>query len=450
MKFGQALSVFEAALPEEVAGPYRAALTKLQEAAPPMPARTVHMVLAEQLGADWREQVPVLRRPAARRRQHRAGAPGVWHDGREVAVKVQYPGAGPALISDLNQLARAARLFAALSPGLDVKPLLTELKARVAEELDYRLEAGSQRAFAEAYDGDPDIVVPKVVAGSERVLVTEWIDGTPLSAIIRERHPGAARPRRPAAGALPVLRAGRAPACCTPTRTPATSGCWPTAGSACSTSARSTGCRTACPSPSGRLARLALAGDAQAVYDGLREEGFILPTVKLDPQPLLDFLLPLLGPIAEPEFTLHPGVAAQRGRPDRRPPQPGVGARPPAQPAAVVPADPPRHARHDRRAVPAERHRAVPSARWSSGSPDSPSRAARHARARRPRAEPARPAAAEHDHAAGGGTYVAPAGALRSRAFRSPRRARRCRRRQERRPSRRGSTGRRLRFRDRR
>ncbi|HEU5024925.1 MAG TPA: AarF/ABC1/UbiB kinase family protein, partial [Spirillospora sp.] len=54
MKFGQALSVFESALPEDVASPYRAALTKLQEAAPPLPARTVHRVLAERMGADWR------------------------------------------------------------------------------------------------------------------------------------------------------------------------------------------------------------------------------------------------------------------------------------------------------------------------------------------------------------------------------------------------------------
>src|SRR5438067_3677960 len=53
MKFGQALSVFEAALPEDLARPYRAALTKLQEAAPPMPSATVHSVLARELGADW-------------------------------------------------------------------------------------------------------------------------------------------------------------------------------------------------------------------------------------------------------------------------------------------------------------------------------------------------------------------------------------------------------------
>src|SRR5688572_23777625 len=56
MKMGQALSVFEAALPEELAGPYRAALTKLQDAAPPLPVASVHKVLKEQLGDGWRER----------------------------------------------------------------------------------------------------------------------------------------------------------------------------------------------------------------------------------------------------------------------------------------------------------------------------------------------------------------------------------------------------------
>ena len=76
MKFGQALSIFEAALPEELAGPYRATLTKLQDAAPPMPAATVHRVLADELGPRWRHAVRVVRRHAGRGRLDRPGAPG--------------------------------------------------------------------------------------------------------------------------------------------------------------------------------------------------------------------------------------------------------------------------------------------------------------------------------------------------------------------------------------
>src|SRR3712207_951958 len=99
-------------------------------------------------------------------------------------VKIQYPGAATALMADLNQLARLARLFAALFPGLDVKPLISELKARVVEELDYGLEADAQRTFAAAYADDPEIVVPRVVASAPKVIVSEWLEGTPLSRII--------------------------------------------------------------------------------------------------------------------------------------------------------------------------------------------------------------------------------------------------------------------------
>jgi len=314
MKFGQALSVLEAALPEEVAGPYRAALTKLQEAAPPLPARSVHMVLAEQLGSDWRTYFRSFDdRPSAAAsigQVHRA----VWHDGRDVAVKVQYPGAGPALISDLNQLARVAKMFAVLSPGMDVKPLLIELKARVSEELDYRLEAGSQRAFAQAYHRDPDIAVPKVVAGSERVLVTEWLDGVPLSAIIRE----GSQADRDQAGQLMVrfLYSG-----------PARAGLLhadPHPGNFRLLADGRLGVLDfgavnrlpeGLPEPVGRLARLALQGEAEAVYAGLRKEHFILPSARLDPGPLLEFLLPLLGPIAAEKFTFtRPWLRAEAAR----------------------------------------------------------------------------------------------------------------------------------------
>src|SRR6202035_2099760 len=186
MKFGQALSIFEAALPPELAGPYRATLTRLQESAPPLSTGTVHRVLAADFGEDWRASFQSFDdTPAAAAsigQVHKA----VWADGRAVAVKIQYPGAGKALLNDFTQLPRLGRLFGVLMPGLDVKPMLDELRDRVAEELDYHMEAAAQRAFAAAYDGDPDIYVPGVVTETDHVLVTEWMEGTPLSKIISD------------------------------------------------------------------------------------------------------------------------------------------------------------------------------------------------------------------------------------------------------------------------
>ena len=184
MKLGQALSVFEAALPPEVAGPYRDTLARLQESAPSLPARTVHKVLAGDMGGDWRASFAEFDdQPAAAAsigQVHR----GIWHDGRPVAVKIQYPGVGRALVSDFNQLSRVARVFSGLMPGLDAKALLAELRDRVTEELDYRLEAAAQEAFAVAYAGDPEVSVPHVVAATGHVLVSEWLGGTPLGQVI--------------------------------------------------------------------------------------------------------------------------------------------------------------------------------------------------------------------------------------------------------------------------
>ena len=301
MKLGQALSVFEAALPEDVAGPYRAALTKLQEAAPPLPVATVHRVLSDELGPDWRasflsfEDAPAA--AASIGQVHQA----VWADGRQVAVKIQYPGAGPALLGDLKQLSRLARMFSAFSPGLDVKPLLAELEARVAEELDYRLEATSQAAFAAAYDGDQEIKVPDVVTGTERVLVTEWMEGVALSRIIADGTPE----QRDRASLLlarflfsgPVL-AGLLHA----DPHPGNFRLLPDGRLGVIDFGAVDRLPDGAPEPIGVLARLALDGDAESVMAELRREGFIKPKVVLDAQELLDYLRPLLEPVAVERF----------------------------------------------------------------------------------------------------------------------------------------------------
>ncbi len=189
MKLGQAMSVFEAAMPEELAGPYREALTKLQRDAPPMPPHSVHRVLDRQLGTRWRERFATFddtpSAAASIGQVHRA----VWADGRAVAVKVQYPGADEALRSDLRQLRRLTPVFKPFAPGTDVKALVDELTARAEEELDYRIEAGYQRRFAAEFADDPLIAVPRVVASAPKVLVTEWLEGTPLSHIIDHGTP---------------------------------------------------------------------------------------------------------------------------------------------------------------------------------------------------------------------------------------------------------------------
>jgi predicted unusual protein kinase regulating ubiquinone biosynthesis (AarF/ABC1/UbiB family) len=313
MKFGQALSVFESALPEEVAGPYRAALTKLQEAAPPMPTRTVHSVLQERLGADWRDLFEQFEdKPAAAAsigQVHRA----VWHDGREVAVKVQYPGAGEALLSDLNQLSRFARLLGPLIPGMDVKPLIAELKDRVSEELDYALEAQAQQAHAEEFAGDPDVVVPAVVHQSDQVLVTEWIDGVPLSEVIAD----GTREQRDRAGQLLARFLFSGPA-----RTgllhadphpgnfrllpggPEGEDDWRLGVLDFGTVDRLPG---GLPTPIGESLRMTLDGQAEAVYELLCAEGFVKESIDLDPDAVLDYLLPIIEPAQVDEFTFTRG-----------------------------------------------------------------------------------------------------------------------------------------------
>lgn len=302
MKFGQALSILESALPEEMAAPYREHLTKLQDSAPPMPTQTVRDIIAADLGADWRERLT-----------HLDGAPtaaasigqvhkGTWYDGREVAIKVQYPDADTALESDLRTIGRAARSLDPLFPGVDIGPLVEEVKARALEELDYELEADAQRIFARAFAHDDRIVVPDVVAVGRRVIVTEWLESpASLASIITDGtqaerdhygeryahflfsapartgllhadpHPGNYRiiPEPDGSpGRLGVLDYGAV------ARLP----------------------EGGFPEPLGRLVRLTAQGDGEAVESALRAEGFIKERTKIDPQLLMDYLSPFAEP----------------------------------------------------------------------------------------------------------------------------------------------------------
>jgi predicted unusual protein kinase regulating ubiquinone biosynthesis (AarF/ABC1/UbiB family) len=308
MKFGQAMSIFEAALPEEIAAPYREQLTRLQDSAPPMPTITVRERLAADLGADWAERLveldPVPAAAASIGQVHR----GRWADGREVAVKVQYPGAGEALRSDLRQLARLARTLGPMVPGIDVKPLLAELQDRAVEELDYGLEAEAQHAFATAYADDAEIVVPDVVAHGEHVLVTEWLEspasiarvitdgdeaernhyaelftrflfGSPsrTGMLHADPHPGNFRilPGRDGApGRLGVLDYGAV--------------------------ARLPG--RGLPSSLGALIRIASTDDYDQLVDHLREEGFIRTRVRVDADQLRSYLAPFIEPASHETF----------------------------------------------------------------------------------------------------------------------------------------------------
>ena len=327
MKFGQALSVMEAAMPEELAGPYRATLTKLQDAAPPMSAERVHAILAEELGPRWRtskftdfDDVPAA--AASIGQVHKA----VWRDGRTVAVKMQYPGAGEALLSDLAQVSRVARVAAGWVPGLDIKPIMAELRSRMSEELDYTAEAANQRTFARAFRDDPDYAIPDVMTQSGHVIVSEWLDGVPLSRIIAEGD----QETRDAASQLyfEFLLAG-----------PVRAGLLhadPHPGNFRLTPDGRLGVLDfgavkhlpdGLPPAMGELLTLGLAGEADALVEGLRREGFIKPRIEVEPEAVLNYLSAFIEPIRHERFVFTRawlrGIAAHMN--DVRRPEFAVG-----------------------------------------------------------------------------------------------------------------------------
>jgi predicted unusual protein kinase regulating ubiquinone biosynthesis (AarF/ABC1/UbiB family) len=177
-------------IPDEYRAVYQEELGKLRTNVPAMPFAEVRHVLDEEWDAPVSEIFDSFEEEAAA-----AASIGQVHravlDGKPVAVKIQYPGMARALAADMSNAALIMRLAKALAPGLDAKSVAAELRERVLEELDYEIEAANQRTFARAYRGHPFIVVPEVVTAlsTERVLVTEWIDGVGFDEVKRLPQP---------------------------------------------------------------------------------------------------------------------------------------------------------------------------------------------------------------------------------------------------------------------
>jgi predicted unusual protein kinase regulating ubiquinone biosynthesis (AarF/ABC1/UbiB family) len=181
MKLGQFASFIDTEfIPDEYRDIYQEQLAKLRTDAPAMPWEKVEEVLLEEFDGEpvsdlFAEFETEAFAAASIGQVHRAEL----LDGRQVAVKVQYPGIAEALEADLRNAGTLVHLARALAPGLDAKAIAEELRERVMEELDYEYEAQNQRSFARAYREHPFIYVPEVLTrlSRRRVLVTELVEG---------------------------------------------------------------------------------------------------------------------------------------------------------------------------------------------------------------------------------------------------------------------------------
>jgi predicted unusual protein kinase regulating ubiquinone biosynthesis (AarF/ABC1/UbiB family) len=180
MKMGQVVSFLDVGLvPEEYRDEFQKKLGQLRDAAPKVRFADMRKVMESEWGepvtevfADFDEE-PIA--AASIGQVYRA----TLHDGRDVAVKVQYPGVAQAVRADMQNLGLILRLMKRIAPGIDVKSTAEELRERIGDELDYELEAGHQRRMARLYRDHPFIVIPDVITSlsREKVLVSEYVAG---------------------------------------------------------------------------------------------------------------------------------------------------------------------------------------------------------------------------------------------------------------------------------
>ena len=197
MKLGQVMSFLDVGLvPEEHREEFQRELSKLRDAAPIVSFKQMKHVIEDDLEekiadvfAEFDEE-PVA--AASIGQVYRAT---LKESGREVAVKVQYPGVAAAVRADMQNLGMIMRLLKRMTPSLDVKGVTAEIRDRIAEELDYELEAQNQRSLARIFKGHPFIVVPEVVSdlSREHVLVTDFVRGVGFEQL--KEYPQAERDR---------------------------------------------------------------------------------------------------------------------------------------------------------------------------------------------------------------------------------------------------------------
>jgi predicted unusual protein kinase regulating ubiquinone biosynthesis (AarF/ABC1/UbiB family) len=186
MKVGQLFSMIELDdLPEAQRDELQARLATLRDDVPPVPFPRLEKLVRQELGAPLQQVFAEFDE-----RAFAAASIGQVHrattlDGDQVVVKVQYPGVAEAVESDLRNATLLLPLIRRLAPGLDVKPLLAELRDRIGEELDYELEAQHQRRVQRLFRGHPFITVPRVHTdlSTRRVLVSDYVEGERFEAV---------------------------------------------------------------------------------------------------------------------------------------------------------------------------------------------------------------------------------------------------------------------------
>jgi predicted unusual protein kinase regulating ubiquinone biosynthesis (AarF/ABC1/UbiB family) len=197
MKIGQVMSFLDVGLvPEEYREEFQHELAQLRDAAPTVSFKQMRRVIEDEL----EEPIGTLfssfdEEPIAAASIGQVYRATLRDDGREVAVKVQYPGVAAAVRADLQNLEMIMRLMNRMTPKLDARAIADEVKARIGDELDYELEAQNHRALGRIFDGHPFIFVPAVVTelSRGRVLVSEYVTGVGLEQM--KGYPQAQRDR---------------------------------------------------------------------------------------------------------------------------------------------------------------------------------------------------------------------------------------------------------------